>query len=361
MPRLLRWDLKRLTETIVLMLLNKFDAIICLEGSRGIGKSTLAIVLARRTSSVFTRLKKLNESTVMYYWEKVNKQIFPTFEIFIKKLLELKKENAYSYRVKRDTIYTREKIIKFFDKWHRIAVADELVMACFSRDFYTEEQKDLIKIINTNRDHANLLLGCVPSFNTLDIQIKGLTKIRISIIRRGLALIHTPNRSLYSRDRWDSQFNEKLEREWLKKKIRKPQYAKFTTIRGMIRFSDLPDSVKKVYEEVKKNERNIIAKEEFGLSEENKMTPAQKMAKKLLEDGVKNSAVLHGYAMANNIDPTSFTHSVRREIAKQGKNPSLVEYYWDEQGKKRKKAKIEAKQDVQIALARQKFLNQVSP
>lgn len=340
MARLLRWKLNQIVEMIILILLNRYDAVICNDGLRGVGKSTFGIVIARRVSAVFSRLKRFDEETVMKYWEKVNKQLYPTFEDFIKKLWELKKENAYSYKIRRDTLYTRDKIIKFFDSWHKIAVGDELVMSCFNRDFYSEEQKDLIKIINTNRDHSNLLIGCVPSFNTLDTQIKGLMKLRFTIIRRGIALIHTPNKTMFGKDRWDSSYNEKIERKFLEKKSNKIPYTKFTTVRGLVTFRDLPPSLKKIYEEVKKDERNVIAKEQFGLDDDGKvkLKPHEEIANRMIEHGVKNGSVIEGYALANNIQIKTLIASISRELKRLGKDSRLSEYYWDDRSKKGIKA-----------------------
>lgn len=336
MARLYRWTLKDIVETIVLTLLNKYDAIILIEGNRGCGKSTISIILSRRISFEFARLKRFDEPTIEKYWNKCNKQLYPTFEDFIKKIWTLKERDAYRYKIKRDTIYTRDKVIKFFNDWNRIAVADEIVLSAFNRDFYSEDQKNLIKIINTNRDHENLLFGCLPSFNVLDTQMKGLTKMRLSVIRRGLALIHTPNnKSMFSSDHWDTAYNMKLEQEWIKKKVRKPPYGKLTTVRGVLAFPDLPESIRSVYEEVKKEERNLIAKEEYGVDGENKekIDPVQKLAIQITTNGIRSAETLRGYALALDIKEDTLRSRISRAIQKMGKDPRVSQYYWDK-GKK---------------------------
>ena len=77
--------------------------------------------------------------------------------------------------------YDRKEVIKFFNDWNRSAIADEMVNVSFSRDFYNEDQKDLIKIINMNRDHENFCIACIPHFKNLDTQIKRLTSMRKEI------------------------------------------------------------------------------------------------------------------------------------------------------------------------------------
>jgi hypothetical protein len=278
----------------------------------------------------------------MYYYEKVNKKLYPTLESFAEKLYELSEEKAYRFVMKKHIIYTRERIIRFFDKWNGIGVGDEFVLSGFNRDFFNEEQKDLIKIINCNRDHCNIFLGAIPSFSNIDNQVRALTKLRLTVLRRGLALIQTPNKTIFSKDKWDYAVNEKIEKGWLEKKIKNPRYAKLTTVKGILRFPDLDAEYRKIYEDIKKEERNIIAKEKFGITDEEIiLTPAQKMANQLIEKGIKNSAVLQGFAMANGIKQELFKDQVRRELLNMDRNPAISSYYWDEQERGRKKEAVE--------------------
>lgn len=303
--------------------------------------STLCIVLARRVSAVFNKLKRFDEETIMHYWEKTNRKLYPTLDDFLLKIIELRDDKSYKFKMRKDIIYTRNHVIKAFNDWRRIVVADEQVNVAFNRDFYNEDQKDLIKIMNMNRDHNICYFGAIPSFSNMDTQIKGLTKLRLTVLRRGLALVQTPTKSMFSTDKWNVNYNQRLEQEWLKKKVKNPHYAKLTTVRGILSFPDLPKSLRNIYEEVKNNERNVIAKEQFGITGDDgkvKLTPTQEMAQRLIENGVKNVFVLEGYALGNNLKPEAFIKAVSREIKKMGKDPALSNYYWDERRKKGIKA-----------------------
>lgn len=301
--KLLVWSMKRIVDMIVATLLNKFDAQIYIEGKRGLGKSTLAYELAWLTSIRFKKLAK--------------------------EIPEL--EGKYTFKPKRDLLYKRDKVIDFFEDWNRIAIADEFINTAFNRDFYQEEQKTLIKIINMNRDHCNLFIGCVPQFQTLDTQIKNLCKMRITVVRRGMAVIQTPNQTIYIKDIWDSTTNEKIEREWLKKGLTKPRYTNISTVRGVVKFPDLSPSHRKKYEKVKIEERTILQRERED-KKEVKLSPIDDAIERLLDNRIRNSAILEGMAFAHGISPESFLQSIRSRLKKNGKSHALATYYWE--GKK---------------------------
>jgi hypothetical protein len=86
--------------------------------------------------------------------------------------------------------------------------------------------------------------------------------MRISVIRRGLAIVHTPVKSIYSKDIWDTAHNEKIEREWLKGNSSKPKYSRLTTFRGFLKFPDLTEKQRTLYEKLKFEKRNQLMVED---------------------------------------------------------------------------------------------------
>ena len=210
------WSMARMIQMIVAILQNKFDCFIVIEGNRGLGKSTLAIHLARGVSREF---KKQGSKEYKFNWR-----------------------NAL--------IYTKKETKRFWHKWKSVGIGDEMINVTFNRDFYNEDQKDIIKMMNMNRDHCNFFVACVPQFQTLDNQVKGLCKIRLTVVRRGVVIIQTPNRTIYVKDRWDSATNEKIERGWLAKGIKNPHYSKLTTFRGVMKFPKLREKSELRYQEV---------------------------------------------------------------------------------------------------------------
>jgi len=305
----MKWSMDQLVSMIVRILGNRFDAFIIIEGNRGLGKSTLAIHLSRRVARKF---RNMGSDDYRFHW-------------------------------KNSLIYTKKETKHFWHKWRSIGIADELIGIAFNRDFYNEEQKDIIKMINTNRDHLNLFIACVPQFQTLDNQIKNLCKIRITVVRRGLAVIQTPNKTIYIKDKWDQATNEKIERKWLQRNIKNPYYAQLNTFRGLLRFPKLHPVAEEKYQKIKDEKRNLIAKEDMGINdqeEKEKKDPAQIFAQRLIEGRVRNSTFMDGYSLAHEVNPATFKGRVIRILKKKGINHNPSSYYWDSTKANKEKEKV---------------------
>jgi hypothetical protein len=250
---------------------------------------------------------------------------------------QLKEKKAYEFKLEKNLLYERKDVLRFFNQWRQTGVADEMINVSFNRDFYNEEQKDLIKIMNMNRDHANLFIACVPQFQNLDTQIKNLCKIRITVVRRGIGVIQTPNRTIYAKDRWDTSTNEKIEREWLIKGVHKPHYKKLSTFRGMIRFPSLNKFVEKKYQAVKDEKRHQIMKHSMGTDIAiTDLDPVDRAVMMLKNNEVQNSMVLDGIALSVCKEPDVFRRAVSNKLKKEGMESRLTEYYVDKNKKKRK-------------------------
>lgn len=238
MAKLIRWTIKDLAECIDAMQENEFDCVVFIEGKRGIGKSTLAQKVAYRLKCGFDP------------W--------------------------------RDIWYTREEVIKALaTRYKGIVMPDELVGVSYNRDHYEKEQKVLIKALNMCRDQYNVFIGCIPFFSTLDTQMKELCKIRISIIRRGVALIHLQNNTIFSNDPWDTRNNAKVEAKWIAKKVKHPHYSKLTTVKGILFYNDITPRQKEEYLKVKKARRNRVFKDY--INEDEIINPEKTFYKRLLE------------------------------------------------------------------------------
>ena len=136
--------------------------------------------------------------------------------------------------------------------------ADEMINVAFNRDFYIEDQKQLIKGLNMYRDSFNVFGFCVPSIVNLDVQLQKLVKLRLTVVRRGVALVQMPVTSIYSNVPWDIRNNQRIESSSTKKGVKNPRYVQLTTVRGMMRFGDLRAEAKEKYLKIKHEKRNKI-------------------------------------------------------------------------------------------------------
>lgn len=336
MKRLIRWKVYDLVKVIVATLLNKFDCFTVIEGGTGTGKSTLAWKVALGVSREFKRLYKLNPDVVEYYYNRIGVQLKISPQEFLNKIMDLKKQKAYFFNPNKVLIYTQDAMQEALSSWHTISIPDELINATFNRDFYGEKQKDIIKMVNMFRDHCNLTIGCVPSFSNIDNQIRGLTKVKITIRKRGLAIVHTPNRVIYAKDKWDQATNEKIEREWIAKKITNPNYAKLTTFRGIMRYPPLTKKEEELYQKIKNAKRNTVLKEEMGIDvdKEKEKDPFDIVFTRLIEGNIRNYHHLIGIAEGMGMTYDQLRAKLIRELRKAGKPTSIPHYYWDKKAKK---------------------------
>lgn len=334
--RLLKIPLNKLIETIVLTLLNEFDCFIVIEGGTGTGKSTLGLHIARKVKRYMKALKELNEDLIIKTYNELFAPNGISFDDFIDKINKLKKANAYNFKPRYDLIYSQKEMMKGLSSYYRIIIPDEMINITFNRDFFSEDQKNIIKMINMYRDHNNLIISCVPQFQNLDNQIKNLCKIRLSVVRRGFAIMQTPNRTIYGRDKWDQQTNEKIEREWLLKGVQNPSYARLTTVRGIIRFPKLHKKLEKLYQKIKDKKRTVILRNEMGVKGKNEITIEQKVVDMLIEGKIRNGQTIQGLAIAQDVSEDTFKKRLIKELEKRGKSQIVSDYYWDKRIKKSK-------------------------
>jgi len=327
-----------LAKSIVGRLLNKFDSIVAIEGGTGQSKSTLAIHIARAVSFEFKKLFDFNETSIEYYYDAVVKRQGKTIEQFIEMLIEWKEKKFYKYNPYADLIYDHPTMLKGLSSWHRIIIPDEAILLSHNRDFQGQEQKKIIKMVNVYRDHGNLVLMCIPNFNTMDVQLKGMCRMRISVARRGIAIVQTPNKTFYGRDKWESALNEKIEKEYLMKNPNRPAFAKLTTARAIVTYRKLSDKLEAQYQAIK-NEKRGKFEEDIGAKEvETKEKPKDAVEvcfDRLLNDGIKNFAFLEGYATSCGLDINNLKRKLEYKLRKLGKPTALSHYFWDRKERKR--------------------------
>ena len=158
-------------------------------------------------------------------------------------------------------VYNREAILKIL-KYTKLGQCwdDEAINSGYKRDFQNKGQQEQIKVLTNYRDNFNIFASAIPSFFSLDKDLRDLYFIHLNIIRRGVAVVHMPLQGrLYSQDRWDAKYNAKVEESWSKKIQNNPDfiipYHRLTTFRGYLYFNDLTKKQKALVQEVKRVKR----------------------------------------------------------------------------------------------------------
>jgi hypothetical protein len=308
-----------------------------IEGGTGTSKSTLAYHIANGVSKEFKRLFRMDEYLLQYYYDRVIQKQGKSMDDFIRQLLEYKEKKQYIFIPPRDLIYSQDSMKQFLSAWNRVGIADEMINVTFNRDFFSEDQKDIIKIINMFRDHQNLVIACVPFFANLDTQIKNLCKMKISVRRRGLGIVHTPNQVVYCKDKWDSATNEAIERQWIMTKNKKPNYSKLTTFRGLITYPKLSEKQEAQYQKIKNDKRAIILKDEMHVELKTEKSYTDLLYEKLVNKEIRNMQIIEGVAMAHNISEDKLKAELTKRLKKDKKPHLLGLYFWDKKSKKKDK------------------------
>lgn len=294
----IKFSIKDIVEILKARQKNEFDGNIVVSGNRGDGKSTLI-------SKIFFRFDGFNS------W----------------------KHQVYS----RDDVINLLKNQKYGLCWD-----DEAVNSGYKRDFQNKGQQELIKMVTMYRDNFNVYASAIPSFFSLDRDLRDLVFLHIHVIERGIAIIHMPLQGrLYSQDRWDTKNNAKIEQRWVNRSKKnpdfKPPFYKLSTFKGYLFFNDLTDKQKELYLKVKKSKRDLLynsdepeVKKDFNTKVYELLLDG-KLSKHGLQqlclfEGKKYSSVITtlNIALKDNGNPNTVSHFLIKPSIKSFRNNDLL-------------------------------------
>ena len=205
--------------------------------------------------------------------------------------------------------------------------ADEMINSAYNRDFFSGDQKNFIKMMNMYSDNYNILIGSVPYFFDLDSQVRKLIKLRITIVKRGIAVLQMGKSTLYNNDPWETGVNKKIEEAWASKtkkgKLLKPQYHKLTTYAGHLFYNKLSPQQEEIYKEIKARKRAELKLTDDDMKEKPYWVEANE---RIVNGELKKFRELNFFLMGKNVHIPSAKAKIaqhRREL----KLPSLKEMW----------------------------------
>lgn len=281
------WSIKDLHAIAINRQNNKFDFNLAVSGNRGNGKSTLLFKFFKR----FRNFKP---------WDQM--------------------------------IYTRKDVMRLLEGQKRSPIFDdEAIRTGYKRNFYDQDQKTLIQMLNMYRDNFNIYGIAIPSFYALDKDLRSLIKMHIHVIRRGLGVVHIANDdNLYSTDPWDVQFNKKIEENWARRKQKNPnyspQYHKLTTFKGYIHFGDLTVKQRELYEEIKVKKRKAVYIKEMQSDEDVENDFYLNLIKRL-QEGHIHKELLQEICLAMNKNYSNVLINLNRRLTNKGIKETVSQLY----------------------------------
>ena len=271
------WSINDLIDIAKTRQNNKFDMIIAVSGARGNSKSSFLF-------KFFSRIK--------------------------------------GFRPWKHQIYSRKDVMKLLEGSKKGCIFDdEAIRTGYKRNFFDQDQKLLIQMLNMYRDNFNIYGLAVPNFYNLDKDLRDLIKIHIHMVERGLGVVHVPNEgSLYSEDKWDIKQNKRIEDSWAKARMKNPNYSpkynRLTTFRGYLKFTDLTEKQRVLYEDVKVTKRKAVYEEEMKQDDDGGGL-YDRLLKRIKEGEITNKA-LQEICLANGLKHSAVSSLLNTKLRDEG-------------------------------------------
>ncbi len=171
------------------------------------------------------------------------------------------KKNDPKFNIKEDIIFSQDEFIDKITNSEpgRTYIPDEAINVLFKRDFMTKKQKFILRLLDMARDKNLCIIFCVPNFWAIDKHIlEGRIKLRVHIAKTGLSFLWKPSTNPFAPDKWYRKYNEYVCRNW-------DYYMNARRTKGFLgymKFGDMNPKDKEIYLQVKKEKKELIAKQE---------------------------------------------------------------------------------------------------
>ncbi|MEM5867201.1 MAG: zonular occludens toxin domain-containing protein [Candidatus Aenigmatarchaeota archaeon] len=175
-------ELRELAEELVQRVKNEFDSILVVESAskKGTGKSTFSILLAQEICKIIGLNFDLREIAV--------------FDPTSSRIIDLVKEKPEGFPI----------------------IIDEAGRIAYKRNWYKEYQKQLVLFLNLCRKHKKIIILNHPNFWQLDNHVLQVADYRVTILKRGIALVRGKINNPETTDPWMRVESEKLFKKYCK-------------------------------------------------------------------------------------------------------------------------------------------------
>lgn len=193
---------------------NKFDNIILVTGSRGLGKTT------------FT-------GKVLFGFE--------------------------DFDPWKSMVYSKEEMFKLIKQKMGYVWADEGIVHAAKGNVMSRANKLLFEAATINRDNFNIIFFLMPFVEDFDSKILQYCSAWVHIDSRGLGVLMLPSdKGLFGRHNWDIVHMKRIYDEFLKesKGMRRAPYWIYDNFRGYFRFGALPKHHEEIVGEIKSLRKN---------------------------------------------------------------------------------------------------------
>lgn len=279
------WSMKDLATCIRERQKNEYDANIMVDGPRGNGKST-----------------------------------------FIFKLF-----NAIGgFKPQQDIVFSRDDVMEGLkDKRFGLIMADEMINSAHNREFFSGDQKELIRMLNMYRDNHNVLAGAVPFFYDIDPQVRKFIKMRVTVVSRGVAIVQFARNSMYSNDPWETDVNKKIEMRWVnamrRGKNTKPNFKLLTTFAGYVYYGALTPKQEELYKTIKRQKRQEMMEAKDPEEQEKENTAYEKLYNWMINGNV-NEEMINSFALFKGIKPESVKMNLSLMHKERTGSPTISNY-----------------------------------
>jgi len=130
---------------------------------------------------------------------------------------EISKIRGFKFDIPEMTVFdpTSEKIVervKYKPMAYPVNI-DEAGKVAYKRNWNKEYQKDLVIFLNVCRKHGKIIFLNHPTFWELDTGIRDIADYRVTIMRRGLAIVRGKIANPEAKDKWIKEETDKLIKE----------------------------------------------------------------------------------------------------------------------------------------------------